>query len=70
MQEIDEMLEKISDIASSDFSCMHECYSIDEFIHRLSDSRIDVYSTLFKYYKKQYEYAREKHKEGQRKFYK
>lgn len=63
MQEIDEMLEKISDIASSDFSCMHECYSIDEFIHELSDSNIEVYSILFKYYKQQYELAREKQKE-------
>ena len=70
MQEIDEMLEKISDMASSDFSCMHECYSIDEFMHRLNDSRIDVYSTLFKYYKKQYEHARENHEDWKRKSYK
>lgn len=70
MQEIDDMLEKISDIASLDFSCMHECYNIDEFMHRLSDSRIDVYNILFKYYKKQYEHARENHEDLKRKFYK
>ena len=60
MQDIEELLSKISDLVSIDFSCMHECYDINSFKNHLDESNIDIYEYLFKYYKKQYSIARQK----------
>ena len=43
MQDIEELLSKISDMASIDFSCMHECYDSNSFKNHLDESNIDIY---------------------------